>query len=129
MIDWDMKEILEIDKHYKKVLNPSVNLIYFCRHFEEIYRMTANEKEIIPDIFNDITYYTFNGVNARYKLLFGAEEDKEISEVLLIKRMKQRAKRQEARNKGLDEYYDFMIKEVEEFVVKYPFWKELLWHK
>lgn len=126
MIDWDTKAIEKIEKHYQKILKPSINFNYFCRHFEEIYRMSTNEGVLIPDIFNDITYYTFNGVNARYKLLFGAEEDKEITEKLLVKRMKQRAQRQEARNNGLDEYYKFIIKEIEDFIKIYPFWKELL---
>jgi len=40
--------------------------------------------------------------------------------------MKQRAQRQEARNNGLDEYYNFIIKEIEDFIKIYPFWKELL---
>lgn len=40
--------------------------------------------------------------------------------------MKQRAKRQEAHNKGLDYYYAFMMGEVEDFVKRYPFWKDLI---
>lgn len=126
MIDWDAKTITLMDKHYQEILNPSVNLIYFCRHFEEIYTMAMNEEVLIPDIFNDIMYYTSNGINARYKVLYSLKKEEEISEKLLPQRMKQRAKRQKAHNNGLDEYYDFMMKEVEEFVKKYPFWKELI---
>lgn len=40
--------------------------------------------------------------------------------------MKQRANRQYARNNGIDEYYKFIVEEVEDFIEKYPFWKELL---
>ena len=40
--------------------------------------------------------------------------------------MKQIAKRQEAHHQGLDEYYAFMMKEVEDFVKRYPFWKDLI---
>jgi asparagine synthetase A len=126
MIDWDVKNITMMDKHYKEILHPSVNLIYFCRHFEEIYTMTMNEEVLLPDIFNDIMFYTSNGINARYKVLYSPKKEEEISEKLLPQRMKQRAKRQKAHNNGLDEYYDFMMKEVEEFVKKYLFWKELI---
>ncbi len=124
MIDWDYTEIEKIDKHYKEILNPSVNLIYFCNHYEEIIRISMAEEVLLPDIFNDITYYTINGVNARYKVLVVDEEN--ISEKLLPQRMKQRAQRQKAHNMGINEYYQFMIKEVEEFVEKYPFWKDLI---
>ncbi len=126
MIDWDAKEITMIDKHYQEILDPSVNLIYFCHHFEEIYTMTMNDEILMPDIFNDITYYTSNGINARYKILISPKKEEEVQQKLLPHRMKQRAKRQEAHNKGLKDYYDFMIKEVEEFIKIYPFWKELL---
>lgn len=126
MIDWNAREITLMDKHYQEILNPSVNLIYFCRHFEEIYSMTIDDEILLPDIFNDITYYTSNGINARYKVLIHPKKEEETLEKLLPERMKQRAKRQEAHNKGLEEYYDFMIGEVEEFIRIYPFWKELL---
>ena len=126
MIDWDMEEIEKIDKHYRKILHPSVNLEYFCIHFEEIYRMAVEEEVLIPDIFNDITYYTYNGVNARYKLLFSADYEDDIAERMVEKRMFQRANRQASRNRGLQEYYDFMIEEVKNFVEKYPFWSPLL---
>ena len=56
MIDWDTKTITLMDKHYQEILKPSVNLIYFCRHFEEIYTMAMNEEVLIPDIFNDIMF-------------------------------------------------------------------------
>lgn len=126
MIDWDVKTITLMDKHYQEILNPSVNLIYFCRHFEDIYTMTMNEEVLLPDIFNDITYYTSNGINARYKVLYFPKREEEITEKLLPQRMKQRAKRQEAHNQGLDKYYAFMMKEVEDFVKRYPFWKDLI---
>lgn len=129
MIDWDIKEIEKIEQHYKKTLNPSLNLTYFCRHFEEIYRLLTDEEELLPDILNDITYYTFNGINAKYKVLISADKDKQQTEKLLARRMKQRAQRQEARNKGLTEYHNFIINEVEEFIKKYPYWKELLRYK
>ena len=121
-----MKEIEKIEKHYQEILSPSVNLTYFCRHFEDIYRMAMDEEVLIPDIFNDITYYTINGINARYKLLFFPKFEEETTEKLLAKRMRQRAERQEARNKGLENYYEFMINEVIEFVERYPFWNVLL---
>lgn len=126
MIDWDMKLIEKIDQHYNEIISPSVNLIYFCRHFEEIYRMTLDDEVLIPDIFNDITFYTYNGINAKYKMLFFAKHEEQTTEKLLAKRMEQRAKRQEARQKGLDEYYSFMIEEVQDFIKKYPFWNNLL---
>lgn len=126
MIDWDFDEIDKIDKHYRKVLKPGINFNYFCRHFEEIYRMSIDDELLIPDIFNDITYYTFNGINAKDKLLFVADKEKEVTEKLLAKRMAQRAQRQESRNRGMEYYYQFITGEVEEFVKKYPFWKELL---
>ena len=129
MIDWDIKEIEKIEQHYKKTLNPSLNLTYFCRHFEEIYRLLTDEEELLPDILNDITYYTINGINAKYKVLISADTDKQQTEKLLARRMKQRAQRQEARNKGLTEYHNFIIKEVAEFIKKYPYWKELLRYK
>ncbi|WP_323735554.1 hypothetical protein PXD04_06550 [Methanosphaera sp. ISO3-F5] len=129
MIDWDIKEIEKIEQHYKKTLNPSLNLTYFCRHFEEIYRLLTDEEELLPDILNDITYYTINGINAKYKVLISADTDKQQTEKLLARRMKQRAQRQEARNKGLTEYHKFIIKEVAEFIKKYPYWKELLRYK
>lgn len=126
MIDWDLTTIKKIDEHYQNVLNPSIDFIYFTRHFEEIYRLSLDEEELIPDILNDITYYTFNGVNAKYKLLFLSDNDMELSDRMLAKRMKQRANRQYARNNGIDEYYKFIVEEVEDFIEKYPFWKELL---
>ncbi|MBR0471918.1 MAG: hypothetical protein IJI98_04390 [Methanosphaera sp.] len=129
MIDWDIKEIEKIEQHYKKTLNPSLNLTYFCRHFEEIYRLLTDEEELLPDILNDITYYTFNGINAKYKVLISVDKDKQQTEKLLARRMKQKAQRQEARNKGLTEYHNFIINEVEEFIKKYPYWKELLRYK
>lgn len=124
MIDWDFVEIKKMDEHYKEILNPSVNLIYFCHHFNEIIRICMDEEVLLPDIFNDITYYTINGVNARYKVLLVNEE--EITEKLLPQRMKQRAQRQKAHYNGINEYYKFMMREVEEFVEKYPFWKDLI---
>lgn len=129
MIDWDIKELEKIEKHYKTILNPSINITYFCRHFEEIYILITNEEELLPDILNDLTYYTINGINAKHKILFGADIDKEVTEKLVNKRMKQIAHRQEAREEGLTEYYNFMTREVEDFVSKYPFWKELLSYK
>ena len=124
MIDWDFIEIEKIDKHYKEILNPSVNLKYFCNHYEEIIRISMAEEVLLPDIFNDITYYTLNGINARYKVLLVNEE--EVTEKLVPQRMKQRAQRQEARYKGIGEYYKFMMREEIEFVEKYPFWKDLI---
>lgn len=88
--------------------------------------MTISDEVLLPDIFNDITYYTINGVNARYKVLVSTKDNEDIAEKLLPERMKQRARRQEAHNKGLDEYYEFMMNEVIEFVEKYPFWKQLI---
>lgn len=128
MIDWDVDEIERMDEHYSKVMNPSVNFKYFCRHFEEIYRMSLEDEVLMPDIFNDITFYTFNGVNARYKLLTTSNND-DVTEKLVPQRMKQRAQRQEAHNRGVEAYYEFVIREVEEFVERYPFWKELLRYK
>lgn len=129
MIDWDIRELEKIEKHYKTILNPSINITYFCRHFEEIFVLLTSEEELLPDILNDLTFYTLNGVNAKYKILIAAERDKEVTEKLLIKRMKQRADRQKARNKGLSDYYNFIISEIEEFIEKYPFWKDLLFYK
>ncbi len=126
MIDWDAREIIKLDEHYMEILNPSVNLVYFCKHFEEIYTLTMNEEVLLPDIFNDITYYTLNGINARYKILYSPKKEEEIAEKLAPEREKQRIKRQEAYNKGLTEYYDFMVEEVQGFVKKYPFWKDLI---
>ena len=85
-----------------------------------------NEEVLIPNIFNDITYYTSNGINARYKVLYSPTKEEKIAERLLPQRKEQIAKRQEAHNQGLDEYYDFLMKEVEEFVKRYPFWKDLI---
>lgn len=115
-----------MDKHYQEILYPSVNLIYFCRHFEEIYTMTMNEEVLLPDIFHDVMFYTLNGINARYKVLYSPKKEEEITEKLLPQRMKQRANRQEAHNNGLDSYYSFMMGEIEEFVKRYPFWKDLI---
>ena len=126
MIDWDLYEIEKIDRHFRQMLHPSVNLLFFCRNFEQIYPMTISDEVLLPDIFNDITYYTINGVNARYKVLISTKDNEDIAEKLLPERMKQRARRQEAHNKGLDEYYEFMMNEVIEFVEKYPFWKQLI---
>lgn len=123
-MDWDFIEIEKIDKHFKEILNPSINLIYFCNHYEEIIQICMDDEVLLPDIFNDITYYTLNGINARYKVLLVNEE--EVTGKLLPQRMKQRAQRQEAHNKGIDEYYKFIMGEVLEFVEKYPFWKDLI---
>lgn len=125
MIDWDVYEIEQIDNHFRKILHPSVNILFFCKNFEQIYYMALNDEVLLPDIFNDITFYTLNGINAKYKILFSPNEE-EIIERLLPQRMRQRARRQEAHNKGLKEYYEFMMEEVMEFVEKYPFWKELI---
>ena len=70
MIDWDAAEIKMIDKHYREVLEPSIDFIYFCQHFEEMYKVTTSDGVLLPDILNDITFYTLNGINAKYKTFF-----------------------------------------------------------
>jgi hypothetical protein len=126
MIDWDAAEIKMIDKHYREVLEPSIDFIYFCQHFEEMYKVTTSDGVLLPDILNDITFYTLNGINAKYKILVFTKDDEELTEKLTSKRMEQRAKRQEAHSKGLTEYHEFILGEVKDFVEKYPFWNRLL---
>lgn len=126
MIDWNYNLIQSINKHYDIILDPSVDLMYFIKNFEEIYRMSISDEVLLPDIFQDVMSYTFNGINARHKLVLSEEENFKLDTVLAEKRVIQQAKRHEAYDKGLDDYYDFIIGEVIEFVEIYPFWSQLV---
>lgn len=129
MIDWNYDLIRTINEHYNKILNPSVDLIYFIRNFEEIYRMSISDEVLLPDIFQDVMLYTFNGINAKNKIILSENEEFIINNVLEQKRVVQQQKRQEAYEKDLDSYYKFIIDEVIEFVEIYPFWSQLIIRK
>ncbi|RAP54465.1 MAG: hypothetical protein BZ137_02215 [Methanosphaera sp. rholeuAM130] len=129
MIDWNYDLIRTINEHYNKILNPSVDLIYFIRNFEEIYRMSISDEVLLPDIFQDVMLYTFNGINAKNKIILSENEEFIINNVLEQKRVVQQQKRQEAYEKDLDSYYKFIIDEVIEFVERYPFWSQLIIRK
>ncbi|MDO5826181.1 MAG: hypothetical protein Q4Q22_07360 [Methanosphaera sp.] len=129
MIDWNYDLIRTINEHYNKILNPSVDLIYFIRNFEEIYRMSISDEILLPDIFQDVMLYTFNGINAKNKIILSENEEFIINNVLEQKRVVQQQKRQEAYEKDLDSYYKFIIDEVIEFVERYPFWSQLIIRK
>lgn len=126
MIDWNYNLIQTINDHYNTILNPGINLNYFIRNFEQIYRTSIADEVILPDIFQDVMCYTFNGINAKDKLILSSKEEEILDSILIDKRLEQTAKRQEAIEKSMDEYYKFMIEEVLEFVDKYPYWSELI---
>ena len=126
MIDWNYNLIQTINNHYNNILNPSVNLTYFIKNFEQIYRMSISDEEILPDVFQDVMCYTFNGVNARHKIILSSEEEFIVDTILAQKRAIQQKNRHDAYEKGLDSYYKFLIDEVVEFVNRYPFWNELI---
>lgn len=126
MIDWNYNLIRTINDHYNRILNPSINLIYFIRNFEEIYRMSISDEILLPDIFQDVMMYTLNDVNARNKILLSKEEQFKLDTVLDQKRIVQQENRQKAYEEGLDAYYKFIVDEVIEFVEVYPFWNQLI---
>ncbi|MBO7718980.1 MAG: hypothetical protein J6S29_02390 [Methanosphaera sp.] len=126
MIDWNYNLIRTINDHYNRILNPSINLIYFIRNFEEIYRMSISDEILLPDIFQDVMMYTLNDVNARNKILLSEEEQFKLDTVLDQKRIIQQENRQKAYEEGLDAYYKFIVDEVIEFVEVYPFWNQLI---
>lgn len=124
MIDWDEKTIEQIDLHYRKILSPSINFKYFCRYFEQIYPIITDNDEILPDILNDITFYTLNGINAKDKIITPLPtKDKE--EKIYNKIKKQKNHRHMAMTRGISEYYQFIQDELDEFVKKHPYWKEI----
>lgn len=125
MIDWNIKEILNIQDHYNEIFTQNLDLIYFVKHFEEIYRWIYDDVVILPDLLNDITYYTVNGVNAKDKMIFNIDDDKIISEKLMNKKLKQKQLRHDAINRGLKDYYNFLNNELVNFIEKYPQWKQI----
>ncbi len=129
MIDWNYDLIRTINNHYNRILNPSVDLFYFIRNFEEIYRMSISDEVLLPDIFHDVMLYTLNNVNARNKIIISEEEQFILDNVLEQKRVIQQENRQKAYEKGLDAYYKFIVDEVLEFVELYPFWSQLIIRK
>ena len=129
MIDWNYDLIRTINDHYKSIMNPSVDLMYFIRNFEEIYHMSLSDKVLLPDIFHDVMCYTLNGVNARHKILLTAEEEMIWENYLEEKRNVQLKKRHDAYDRGVDDYYKFMVNEVLAFVERYPFWDKLIIEK
>ncbi|MBR3214122.1 MAG: hypothetical protein IKF79_06385 [Methanosphaera sp.] len=129
MIDWNYDLIRTINNHYNRILNPSVDLFYFIRNFEEIYRMSISDEVLLPDIFHDVMLYTLNNVNARNKIIISEEEQFILDNVLEQKRVIQQENRQKAYEKGLDAYYKFIVDEVIEFVELYPFWSQLIIRK
>ncbi|AWX32170.1 hypothetical protein [Methanosphaera sp. BMS] len=129
MIDWNYDLIRTINNHYNRILNPSVDLFYFIRNFEEIYRMSISDEVLLPDIFHDVMLYTLNNVNARNKIIISEEEQFILDNILEQKRVIQQEKRQKAYEEGLDAYYKFIVDEVIEFVELYPFWSQLIIRK
>ncbi|MBQ6444345.1 MAG: hypothetical protein IJJ11_06680 [Methanosphaera sp.] len=129
MIDWNYDLIRTINNHYNIILNPSVDLFYFIRNFEEIYRMSISDEVLLPDIFHDVMLYTLNNVNARNKIIISEEEQFILDNVLEQKRVIQQENRQKAYEEGLDAYYKFIVDEVIEFVELYPFWSQLIIRK
>lgn len=129
MIDWNYDLIRTINNHYNRILNPSVDLFYFIRNFEEIYRMSISDEVLLPDIFHDVMLYTLNNVNARNKIIISEEEQFILDNVLEQKRVIQQENRQKAYEEGLDAYYKFIVDEVIEFVELYPFWSQLIIRK
>ena len=125
MIDWDYKEIERIEDHYNKIFPEKINLKYFTSHFEEIYKITIQDKEILPDLLDNITYYTLNGINAKHKILLHPI-DEEIKLDLFKKRTIQRIKRRKALEKDLNKLYQFQVEEIKEFTINYPQWKQLI---
>lgn len=67
MIDWDIDSIKKVESHYNNIFNPKLDLIYFTKTFESMYKFITNEGEVLPDLLNDLTYYTKDGINAKYK--------------------------------------------------------------
>lgn len=126
MIDWDYERIDDMQKHYDEVFDPQVDFHYFTRNFEEIYRMSLYDGVLLPDILNDVTYYTTNGVNAKDKILFPPTFNdsllKRISEDLKT----QRDRRMNALGRGITTLYRFQVKEVVDFVKRYPQWSDLI---
>lgn len=129
MIDWNYDLIRTINNHYNRILNPSVDLFYFIRNFEEIYRMSISDEVLLPDIFHDVMLYTLNGVNAKNKIIISEEEQFILETVLEQRRVIQQENRQKAYEEGLDAYYKFIVDEVIEFVEAYPFWNQLIIRK
>lgn len=125
MIDWNSRAILKIEDHYNELFNPKLNLEYFSKHYEEIYRVITPEGEILPDLLNDITYYTTNGINARYKILL-PKLDKKTEKKLIVNRMRQKAKRRSALERSIYSYYRFLLCEIIDFTKKYPHWNKIL---
>lgn len=129
MIDWDIQYIEEIQHHYNEVFDGKLNLIYLIHNFEQIYRLSLRDKILLPDLFQDIMLYTFNGVNARDKFLYSDKEIEIIDEFLEEERIKQRQRRDEAISNGLDDYYNFLQDELRFFVKEYPFWSRVFEEK
>ncbi|WP_455645646.1 hypothetical protein [Methanosphaera sp.] len=124
MIDWDINMIKQVDEHYNSIFNPQVNFFYFAKRFEAIYNLVTSDGEILPDLFNDITYYTINGINAKYKVLVPISD--EVRDEILAKRVVQKANREKALNEGIESYYDFLFDDIMKFIKLYPEWKLLL---
>ena len=125
MIDWDMSYIRELEDHYNEIFDGQLNLIYFTQNFEYIYRLSLREKYLLPDLLQDVMLYTFNGINARDKIMYSEKELEIIEEVLEEKRINQRMRRHDAIDKSLDSYYEFLQNELREFSKKYPFWSKV----
>ena len=74
MIDWDISYIQELEDHYNEIFEEHLNLVYFTNNFENIYRLTIRDKFLLPDLFHDVMLYTFNGINARDKMMYSEKE-------------------------------------------------------
>lgn len=125
MMDWDYDEIEKIQNHYNKLFPVKLNLFFFIQHYEDMYKYTLNDMNILPDLLDNISYYTKNGVCAKHKILLHPK-DEEKAEKLFIKRHKQREKRSKSLEKGLMNLYLFQIREIEDFIKLYPQWKDLI---
>lgn len=125
MIDWDISYIQELEDHYNEIFEEHLNLVYFTNNFENIYRLTIRDKFLLPDLFHDVMLYTFNGINARDKMMYSEKELEILEEVLEEERINQRKKRHDVIDKNLEAYYEFLQEELREFIKKYPFWENV----
>lgn len=128
MIDWDYKEIEKIEKHYNQIFPVKLNLSFFMMHYEEIYRITCSDMNILPDLLDNIAYYTSNGVNAKHKIILHQKDEEKI-EKLYVKRFEQRERKALELSKGLSNLYEFQINEIRDFIKIYPQWKNLMQEK
>lgn len=131
MIDWDIDSIKKVESHYNNIFNPKLDLIYFTKTFESMYRFITNEGEVLPDLLNDLTYYTKDGINAKYKLIMPTIDDDKTKSELARHRLKQKIFRKEALEKSVDSYFNYLLEDIEEFTDKYPQYQNILrqWKK